>query len=249
MTFGTRKPAIGFVHYRCIATQINLQGMYLMLDTILITLHIIAGIAAISGGLIATVSKLVDISHTVHVNSGKAFHFGMLGVFFTALGLVVTRTNLPMFFISVFSVYFAWMGWRYAKNRKGEITQMDTIIVNGFFVFCIGMIAYAVYSLSQGDAFGNVMIPFAIIGILNARDDRNVIKNGGVKGKDRIASHLSHMLGGLIATITAVIVVNFTATSAFLLIFMWLAPTIILVPVIFIWARKIKAGTKRKGMA
>lgn len=110
------------------------------------------------------------------------------------------------------------------------------------------MIAYAVYALSQGNPFGNVMIPFSIIGILNAWDDRKILQGGGTKGKERIATHLARMLGGLIATITAVLVVNVQADSGLLLLAVWLAPTIILVPVIFIWAYKIHAGTKRKGM-
>ena len=70
----------------------------------------------------------------------------------------------------------------------------------------------------------------------------------GARGKERIATHLARMLGGLIATITAVIVVNFRTDNVGLSVLSWLGPTIVLVPVIFYWARKIQSGTKRKGM-
>ena len=48
------------------------------------------------------------------------------------------------------------------------------------------------------------------------------------------------MLAGSIATITAFVVVNFTFDPAFIL---WLAPTVVITPIILIWNIKIVRGT------
>ena len=57
-------------------------------------------------------------------------------------------------------------------------------------------------------------------------------------GKIRIAKHLVNMLGGTIAVMTAVLVVNVSLTPPWL---GWVLPTIFMLPVIVWWSRKVKA--------
>lgn len=222
-------------------------------DSVLMAMHILCGTVALISGLVAMTTKLVDVDHKYHVWSGRPFYWGMIGITVTALGLVLTRTNLPLFFISVFSFYQAWRGWRYAVNRKGTPTQYDRVIDWGgliFFIVMAGFGAYAQFVL--GEPFGIVPMVFGIIGGLNARGAIQVANAGGAKGKERISEHLQAMMGGLIATITAVLVVNIPRVigydSPWIPVF-WLLPTALIVPFIAIWSRKIKGGTRRKGMS
>ncbi|HJW67929.1 MAG TPA: hypothetical protein VJ829_01095 [Candidatus Binatia bacterium] len=57
------------------------------------------------------------------------------------------------------------------------------------------------------------------------------------RGIDRIIAHLARMLGGAIAALTAFTVVNVHAEPAFI---PWLAPTVLLTPLIFYWAARVQ---------
>jgi hypothetical protein len=55
----------------------------------------------------------------------------------------------------------------------------------------------------------------------------------------RIAAHLGRMLGGTIAAVTAFTVVNVRIEPAFVV---WLAPTVVLTPVIAYWTARVRGG-------
>ena len=60
-------------------------------------------------------------------------------------------------------------------------------------------------------------------------------------GKQRIARHLTNMLAGTIAVITAVLVTNIHIEPVFIL---WILPTIVITPLIIWWNRKILGTNK-----
>ncbi len=213
----------------------------------LLLLHIAAGTLTLLSAAIAIVSKLADTGHQWHVYSGRLFFYGMLGIFLTGTSMSAIRFNPPMLFISIFSFYFAWIGRRYAINRRGSPSQADKVVVPTMLALFVGMVLYGLYATYiAGESFGIVIIVFGIIGLLNARVDWQILQDGGAKGKKRIAEHLSRMLGGTIAAITAFVVVNIEFEPAFIV---WLLPTAVLTPIIFIWSRKINNGVTRQGMS
>lgn len=210
----------------------------------LLTVHIIAGTVTLITAAIAIVSKIADTAHSYHVQSGRIFTMAMTVIFITAVGMSLIRFNPPMLFVSIFSFYFAVMGWRHAINRRGTPTLGDQIFTGLMSLTFIGMVGYGVYAnFVLGQPFGTVIIVFGVIGILNSYGDFNYARKGGLKGKARIAEHLARMLGATIAAVTAFFVINLPPS-----IFVWLVPTVVLTPIIFIWARKINAGVRRKGM-
>ena len=66
-------------------------------------------------------------------------------------------------------------------------------------------------------------------------------RNKSAIGKQRIARHLTNMLAGTIAVITAVLVTNVNIEPVFIL---WILPTIIITPIIFWWNTKILGVNK-----
>ena len=60
-------------------------------------------------------------------------------------------------------------------------------------------------------------------------------KNKVVIGKERIAKHLTNMMAGTIAVITAVLVVNVNIEPIWI---WWLLPTAVITPIIFYWNKK-----------
>jgi len=61
-------------------------------------------------------------------------------------------------------------------------------------------------------------------------------KNNTATGKERISRHLTNMMGGTIAVITAVLVVNPPFEPEWI---WWVLPTVLITPVIFWWNFKI----------
>lgn len=223
------------------------------LYTVFIVPHAISGAIALITGIIAVITKIADVKHQWHVWSGRVFFWAMVSITATAIGLVIVRPNLFMFFIALFSFYHTWSGWRYAKNRKGIPSQLDTAVVWLALLTFIGMVGWSVYTMFVLEESAAIVATiFGIIGIVNANGARKILGNQEAKGKKRIAEHLGMMMGGFIATITAFGVINAPRmgigydTPAYNAV--WLLPTATFVPIIFIWTNKIMGGKIFQGM-
>jgi len=212
---------------------------------VLLFVHIMAGCVSLLTGIIATITKAINVSHKYHVWSGKGYVGGMTVIIITALLMSVIKVNIPLLFISIFAAYLTWAGLRYAKIRPKDDLSADKIIARiGSFIF-VGMIGYALWwTITYGTDLIFVLV-FGILGLIFSWEDGNLFKTGRVVGKERIIQHISRMLGAMIGTITAFTVTNVTTDPIYV---GWLAPTVIITPIIFIWANKIKKGTTRKGM-
>ncbi|MDP9178507.1 MAG: hypothetical protein M3O61_12575 [Gemmatimonadota bacterium] len=214
-------------------------------DKILLIVHIIAGFAALTAAVVATLTKTRDLAHRWHVYSGTVFFWGMMVVFLTALPLAVIRPNTFLFLIAILSFYFALAGWRYATHRRGPPRPLDWISAIVMAVAAGIMIMFGVFMLSRGNMNGITMIVLGVIGAALSIADLRTLHRGGAKGPERIAQHLTMMLAGAIATMTAFVVTNVPVKPAFIV---WLAPTGVITPIIIVWSRRIRAGKKPKGM-
>ncbi len=221
------------------------------LRTILMIGHIVAGSFVLLSMVSSIVTKLADLDHSWHIYGGRIFTLGMTLIFVTGMGLSFIRTpiNWFMVFVSLFSFYFALMGWRYAVNRKGTPTALEKWVPLISLPIFIGFVAAGVYWMVQGQGLAIVAIIFGIIGLFNANTDRKNISSGGLKGKERVAQHLSRMLGASIAAATAFFVINVDLNNQTMALIAWLSPTIVLTPIMVIWEKRIMEGTRRKGMA
>ncbi len=216
-----------------------------MLYSTLLIIHIIAGMAALTAAFAATAAKTLNVSHKWHVYAGTVYFWGMVVIFFTAIPMTIIKPNPFLFLIAIFSFYLALSGWRLAKNRRGTPRPIDWATARVMAVTSAAMILFGVSLLIRGDSDGVTIIVFGGIGAALSFSDLRTLRAGGVKGKTRVANHLTMMLAGTIATTTAFIVTNFTFEPAFLL---WLAPTVVISPIIAWWSRRIAIGRKPKGM-
>ena len=216
-----------------------------MPDKILLIVHIIAGFAALTAAVVATLTKTLDLAHKWHIYSGTVFFWAMLVVFLTALPLAVIRPNTFLFLIAFLSFYFALAGWRYATNRRGVARPVDWISASVMAIAALGMIMFGVFMLSRSNINGITMVALGGIGAGLTIVDLRMLRRGGAKGPERIAQHLTMMLAGAIATITAFVVTNVRVQPAFIV---WLAPTVVITPIIIVWSRRIRAGKKLRGM-
>jgi hypothetical protein len=200
---------------------------------ILLPMHIGAGIVALVASLLAVVSAK---GKKLHIRSGRIYFLGMLGIFITAIPMALITGNQFLFITAVFSFYLAFAGIRFVRNRSGVPATIDWIAV--ILMLLSGVAMWLIAGVYFMDDNSNFIIPvvFGTVALSLGYRDYHTHKNQTAKGPQRIVSHLSNMLGGTIAVITAVLVVNVDTQPSWLF---WILPTLVITPLIIWWNAKV----------
>ncbi len=199
----------------------------------LLVAHIFAGCISLIAAVFAVVSSK---GKQAHILAGRTYFWGMAVIFLTAIPMSISSSNVFSFLIAIFSFYLAYAGMRFARNRTGTANLFDWVAV-GLMVFSgLAMWFLAlVYFMNNNSQYITLTV-FGFIAISLGYMDFRSYRNKSAIGKQRIARHLTNMLAGTIAVITAVLVTNLSIEPVFIL---WILPTIIIFPLIFWWNRKI----------
>tara|TARA_B000000557_G_scaffold229834_1_gene202230 strand:- start:375 stop:1004 length:630 start_codon:yes stop_codon:yes gene_type:complete len=199
----------------------------------LLVAHIFAGCISLIAAVFAVVSSK---GKQAHILAGRTYFWGMAVIFLTAIPMSISSSNVFSFLIAIFSFYLAYAGMRFARNRAGTANLFDWVAV-GLMVFSgLAMWFLAlVYFMNNNSQYITLTV-FGFIAISLGYMDFRSYRNKSAIGKQRIARHLTNMLAGTIAVITAVLVTNLSIEPVFIL---WILPTIIIFPLIFWWNRKI----------
>ena len=199
---------------------------------ILLVNHILAGTIAL---LSAAIAVLSEKGKKFHVLSGRTYFWCMVGIFLTAIPMSIINSSTFLFLIAIFSFYLAFAGMRFAKNRKGIATTIDWIAISLMILSGLGMWALAItYFISDNSQYITLLV-FGFIALALGYGDYRSHKNKAAIGKERIAKHLTNMMAGTIAVITAVLVVNVNIEPIWI---WWLLPTAVITPIIFYWNKK-----------
>jgi len=200
---------------------------------ILLSIHILAGSVAL---LSAASALLTEKGKKFHVLIGKAYFWSMVIIFLTAIPMSIITGNVFLFLIAIFSFYLAFSGMRFAKNRTGVPTRVDLIAVNFMLLSGIGMWILAIIFFIDNDSQFITLIVFGFLALFLGYGDFQTFKNQTAIGKERIAKHLTNMMGGTIAVVTAVLVVNPPSNPEWV---WWILPTVLITPIIFWWNKKV----------
>ena len=203
---------------------------------ILLVIHVLAGTIALLCSAIAVSSEK---GKKFHVLSGRTYFWCMVGIFLTAILMSIINSNIFLFLIAIFSFYLAFAGMRFAKNRKGIATTIDWIAVSLMILSGLGMWALAItYFISDNSQYITLLV-FGFIALALGYGDYRSHKNKAAIGKERIAKHLTNMMAGTIAVITAVLVVNVNIEPIWI---WWMLPTAVITPIIFYWNKKTSSS-------
>jgi len=200
---------------------------------ILLPIHIAAGSVAL---LSAASALLTEKGKKFHVLIGKAYFWSMVIIFLTAIPMSIITGNVFLFLIAIFSFYLAFSGMRFAKNRTGVPTLVDLIAVNFMLLSGIGMWILAIIFFIDNDSQFITLIVFGFLALFLGYGDFQTFKNQTAIGKERIAKHLTNKMGGTIAVVTAVLVVNPPSNPEWV---WWILPTVLITPIIFWWNKKV----------
>ena len=201
---------------------------------VILSFHIAGGVTAL---VTAAGALMTSKGDRWHVYSGRAFALGMLVVFLTALPMTFIRPNLFLFLIAVFSFYLVLTGWLRARNHGGAPVLGDWVAAIAMAATSIAMFVRAIALIRAGDSMGIVLLTFGGVGSVFAIGDLYFLRGNRYRGDFRIAAHLTRMLAGTIAAVTAFTVVNVRLEPAFVV---WLAPTLVLTPVIVYWNVRVR---------
>ena len=200
---------------------------------ILLPIHILAGTIALLSAIVAVLSEK---GKKLHVLSGRTYFWSMVGIFLTATAMSIITSNIFLFLIGFFSFYMAFAGIRFARNRKGIATTSDWIAAGLMILFGVGMWILAAIIFMNNDPMSIPLLVFGFFSIFLGYGDFKTHKNKTAIGKERIGRHLQNMMGGTIAVITAVLVVNVKIEPVWI---WWVLPTVLIVPVIIWWRIKV----------
>jgi uncharacterized membrane protein len=210
-----------------------------------LALHILCGTVAI---IAMALAYLVKKGPNFHAKIGRIYCYAMLGVCVSAIALFLLGSSTFLLLIALFSLYLVIVGWRFAMNRKGAVTRVDSALVMAGIAGGVSLLVMSAFiavsesaPLGQTRAFAAVPMTFGIISILLAYQQHSTKKAGqNPRGKDRINLHVTYMGGGTISTVTA-----FTITVLGSSVFTWLGATLVGTPLL-IWNQ---AGVRRGRIA
>jgi uncharacterized membrane protein YidH (DUF202 family) len=199
----------------------------------LLPIHILAGTIALLAAAFAICSEK---GKKIHITAGRTYYWGMAGIFLTALPMSIITGNVFLVLIAFFSFYLAFAGRRFAQNRKGIASIIDWIAVGLVISAGLGMWVLALFYYFENNFQYITLTIFGFIAVALGYTDYKTYKQQEATGKKRISRHLTNMLAGTIAVVTAVLVVNIDMEPQWL---PWILPTVILVPLIIWWNWKI----------
>jgi len=210
---------------------------------VLLFIHVLAGIVGLLAALIAASNQKGSAPHR---RIGMVFFWAMLVIGVTAIPVTFFRPNPFLFFIALFSFYMAFAGYR--RGRRGFTPRtLDLIVAIAMVGVSLVMIGYGLVMVFGGKGLGWALVAFGglglAFGIVDTKDARRTITQ-----TQKVQVHLARMLGGTIATITAVLVQQVTpfVQAEWAQILLWLGPTILLTPLIVVWQIRIqKTGRYR----
>ncbi len=207
-----------------------------MPGSILLVIHIAAGSAALAAAAVALVTEK---GRVLHVRAGRIYAAAMTVVCVTALPLAVLGSDVVLLLVAVFSFYLVFTGWRFARNASGRPGAVDWAAAAVMGLTGLGMWGYAATLCLRGDSQWVTMAVFGFIALALCAVDVRFHRAQRSSGRQRIARHLTNMLAGTIATVTAVMVVNVDTEPVWLA---WIVPTILVTPVIVWWNRRVQRG-------
>lgn len=196
---------------------------------ILITIHVAGGTAGLISG---TVSAAAQKGGFVHKLSGKIFFWGMFSASIAALIIsnLPDHKNLFLFAVGGFTLYMVGSGYRIVALKKlaNKLAKPFNWLDYGLALFGIGFGGYLLYlgvnQLLRGQSFGIVPVVFGLVCVNYARLDYQFLNGKQSVKAIWMGNHIIRMMGAMIASYTAFLVVNIKMDPEWVL---WLLPTLI----------------------
>lgn len=202
--------------------------------------HIVSGFLAL---VVAPVAMAVKKGGPQHRLWGKIFFWSMCVVGASAMGMSVIKSNIFLAMVGVFSFYLVASGYRALYRRHvnsfKDVANVDWILLAVSGLFCAGLMVLGSLLLVKNisEPFGYISLVFGILGCRSVFNDIKSFTIIDHHKENWLYHHMSGMVGGYIATVSAFSAVNMNFLPG---IIQWLWPTFIGVPLTTYWISKYK---------
>jgi uncharacterized membrane protein len=196
---------------------------------ILLGFHIAGGFAGLVSGTISATAKKGSNLHKI---AGKIFFWGMLMASIAALILsnLPDHHNIFLFAVGGFTLYMICSGYRivflkrFFKSAEPKFSLLDYLI--SLFGLCFGLflVYLSVINIYKGNNFGIVPGVFGLICMNYARMDFKMLFQKLSIKEIWMPNHITRMMGAMIASYTAFLVVNIKMKPDWVL---WVLPTLV----------------------
>ena len=195
-------------------------------------------------GLITGIgSMIVKKGSPLHKKMGKVFSISMVtnSLISIPVACMPNHKSAFLFLIGVFTIYLVLSGNRslsFKPRKKKKAALVDVLISGGMFLSSLVMIGIGIYSYSNSGN-GILFLLFGGGGLSLTIGDYFFFKRyPGEETKIKwLLNHISRMMGALIASITAFLIVGLSTNS----LFAWILPSVIGTIYIIYWQKKMKA--------
>ncbi|HCL06556.1 MAG TPA: hypothetical protein DHW64_11605 [Chitinophagaceae bacterium] len=217
------------------------------LFSILLMLHIAGGGAGLIAG---TIAASVKKGSKPHLLAGIVFFWGMLTASLSALALswLPGHENLFLFAVGGFTLYMILTGYRIVilkrrfKSTPLNIPAFDYVITIFGLAFAVFLLIQSVKGLLNGYIFSMVPGVFGGICMSYVLLDAKLLMGRTTVKATWMYSHIVRMMGAMIASYTAFLVVNVQIDMQWIL---WLLPSVIGAIFIGFFTRKYVVSPKK----
>ncbi len=214
------------------------------LITVVIYIH-----AALGGiGLLTGIGSMsVKKGSKLHKRLGNIFAYSMITscVLILPIAWLPNHESLFLFLISLFTIYLILAGRRaltFKLPSKDKAGAFDIGLSSAMFIFSLFMLGIGIYGFFEAVEDYILYMVFGGLGLFLTIQNFTFYKKFKSNKKAWLLAHLTYMIAGLIAAITAFIV----AGLKFWTITAWVLPSVIGTFFIIYWRRKIDRKIKAK---
>ena len=203
--------------------------------------HVLAGVGALLFGALAILLKRNTPKHKI---VGKIYFWCMSIIFVTGVFISIIKGLLFLFFIAIFTYYAVLTAYRILSLKQLNVTQKPKTIdwwidiVAG--ITFLGLVVFAIYYFVKNQSM-DALIPltFGAMGLLGVGRNMQRLKQKPKEKLHWMKVHIGNMCGSYIGAITA-FVVNQSQHIPLPAVVLWLGPTLIITPIIFMELKKVK---------
>lgn len=190
-------------------------------------------------GLITGIgSIIVKKGSPIHKKTGKLFSIAMItsSLISIPISWMPNHENLFLFLIGLFTIYLVLVGNRaLAFKAKEKANQVDKMISGSMLLFSLIMITIGVNGVLDGISYSILYLFFGGFGLLLTIGDFRFYLNSRNPKNAWLISHITKMIGAVIASITAFIIAGLEIGN----LIAWTLPTILGTIYIVYWRRKV----------
>lgn len=209
--------------------------------TIIVIIHITAGIGALIFGALAFGLRKRTPKHKP---MGRIYFYCMTVIFVTGIFLSIARATLFFFFIAIFTYYTTLIAFRALRLKNIHAGQkylkLDWAIQIIAGLTFIGLTGFGILMyVQQHSSMALVPFLFGFFGMLGVYQNVKRMFQGPKETNYWLKIHIGNMIGSYIGAITAFLV-NQTGNIPVNPLLLWLGPTFIIVPVMIFELKKVK---------